>query len=184
MEDVKLAEKARDGDVDAYERLVRGHQALAFRTAYLITGDAADAEDATQEAFVKAYNALGSFKAGSAFRPWLLAIVANEARNLRRKTGRRAALNLRLVQESPPSDVTASSPEAVVLEDEKRTELMKVLASLHERDRLVVSYRYFLGLSEEEMAAALGCRRGTIKSRLSRALGRLRVLMAKEGNAG
>lgn len=183
MEDVRLAEKARDGDVNAYERLVRGHQTVAFRTAYVITGDASDAEDAAQEAFVKAYRAMGSFKPGSAFRPWLLAIVANEARNLRRKTGRRAALTLRLAQEAPAPE-TASSPEAVLLEDEKHGELMKVLTGLRERDRLVISYRYFLGLSEEETAAALGCRRGTVKSRLSRAVARLREMMPEERNAG
>jgi RNA polymerase sigma factor (sigma-70 family) len=73
----------------AYERLVRGYQEVAFRTAYLITGDPSEAEEATQEAFVKAYRALGRFRSGGRFRPWLLAIVANEARNQRRATTRR-----------------------------------------------------------------------------------------------
>ena len=169
--------------MSAYERLVREHQAVAFRTAYLITGNASDAEDAAQEGFVKAYRALSSFKPGSPFRPWLLAIVANEARNLRRKAGRRTALALRLIQEGPVSEAY-SSPESEVLKDERRGELLRLLSSLRERDRLVISYRYFLGLSEEETAAALGCRRGTVKSRLSRAISRLRGLMAKECNAG
>jgi RNA polymerase sigma-70 factor, ECF subfamily len=63
---------------------MREHEEAAFRTAYLIVGSAADAEDVTQEAFVKAYRALGRFRTGAPFRPWLLRIVGNEARNHRR----------------------------------------------------------------------------------------------------
>ena len=100
MEEAKLAERAREGDTAAYERLVRTHQALAFRAAYLVTGDAPEAEDATQEAFVKAYRALGRFRPGAPFRPWLLAMVTNEARNRRRSAGRRAKLNLRATTRS------------------------------------------------------------------------------------
>ena len=79
-----LIERACHGDIGAYEELVRQHQDLAYRTAYLITGGAAEAEDAAQEAFVKAYYALGRFRAGAPFRPWLLRIVVNEARNRRK----------------------------------------------------------------------------------------------------
>jgi RNA polymerase sigma-70 factor (ECF subfamily) len=86
LEEAKLAERARSGDTAAYERLVRMHQAVAFRAAYLVTGDGPDAEDAMQEAFIKAYRALGRFRPGAPFRPWLLAIVTNEARN--RRSGR------------------------------------------------------------------------------------------------
>ena len=108
MEDAKLAERAREGDTAAYERLVRMHQAVAFRAAYLVTGDASEAEDAAQEAFVKAYRALGRFRPDAPFRPWLLAIVSNEARNRRRASGRRANLALRAPEEgstvlAPPS---------------------------------------------------------------------------------
>src|SRR4029077_10773432 len=83
-EDSELVERARRGDEDAYEELVRAYQGIAFRTAYVIAGSASDAEEAAQEAFVKAYRALGRFRPGSPFRPWLLQIVANEARNRRR----------------------------------------------------------------------------------------------------
>ena len=183
MEDAKLAERAREGDTTAYERLVRMHQAVAFRAAYLVTGDAQEAEDATQEAFVKAYRAMNRFRPGASFRPWLLAIVANEARNRRRSAGRRTNLSLRAAQEG--SSVTAAvSPEAAVVAAERREELLSRLAALSEGDRLVISCRYFLELSEEETAATLGCARGTVKSRLSRALVRLREVMGKEENAG
>jgi RNA polymerase sigma factor (sigma-70 family) len=88
LAEVKLAEQAREGDTAAYEGLVRMHQAVAFRAAYLATGDAPKAEDATREAFVKAFRALDRFRPGAPFRPWLLAVVANEARNRRRSAGR------------------------------------------------------------------------------------------------
>jgi RNA polymerase sigma factor (sigma-70 family) len=167
LEDAKLAERAREGDTTAYERLVRMHQAVAFRAAYLVTGDAQEAEDATQEAFVKAYRALNRFRPGAAFRPWLLTIVANEARNRRRSAGRRANLTLRATQEGS-SVATAVSPKGAVVASERREELISSLGELSEGDRLVISCRYFLELSEEETAATLGCARGTVKSRRGR----------------
>ena len=167
----------------AYEKLVRGYQEVAFRTAYLITGDASEAEDATQEAFVKAYRALGRFRSSAPFRPWLLTIVANEARNQRRAATRRAGLFLRVVRERAPENGT-SSPEASILAAERREELLDAIGGLREEARWAIACRYFLGLSEEETAAVLGCARGTVKSRLSRALGSLRAEIAKEGDAG
>ena len=172
-------ERARRGDENAYEELVRAHQGIAFRTAYLLAGNAADAEEAAQDGFVKAYRALGRFRAGSPFRPWLLQIVANEARNRRRSSGRRAALALRAAQE--PSGEAAPSPEATLLGAERREELMAALNRLGEQDREAIACRYFLELSEAETAAALGLRSGTVKSRLSRALERLRVELGDEG---
>ena len=160
---------------------MRGHQAVAFRTAYLITGDASEAEDAAQEAFVKAYRALGSFRSGAPFRPWLLAVVANEARNRRKAAGRRLGLVLRVAGENPSGE--GASPETAAVASERRTELLEALGALREEDRLVIGYRYFLQLSEAEAAAALGWARGTVKSRLSRALGRLREKMLEENDA-
>ena len=162
---------------------MRCYQELAFRTAYLITGDASEAEEATQEAFVKAYRALGRFRTGARFRPWLLAIVANEARNQRRAAARRAVLFLRASQEGTTEN-SHSSPDAMVLAKERREELLDALGGLREEARWAIGCRYFLGLSEEETAAILGCARGTVKSRLSRALKSLRTEIAKEGDAG
>src|ERR671916_2092219 len=174
LEEHELVERARAGDPDAYAALVRGHQEIAFRTAYLITGNAADAEDAAQEGFVKAHRALRRFRAGEPLRPWLLTIVANEARNRRRAAGRRAALVLRAAGEGRPSGEAAPSPEAALLAGERRAALLAGLGRLSERDRTVIACRYLLDLSEAETAATLGVRAGTVKSRLSRALARLR----------
>jgi RNA polymerase sigma-70 factor (ECF subfamily) len=162
----------RPRDLESYDQLVREHQGIAFRTAYVITGSAADAEEVVQDAFVKAYRARGRFRSGSPFRPWLLAIVANEARNRRRATGRRARLSLQLAEERP-SGGAAPSPEVALLAREERAELLAAVDRLGEDQRAAIACRYFLGLSEAETAAVLGCRPGTVKSRLSRALARL-----------
>ena len=152
---------------------MRAHQGIAFRTAYVIAGNASDAEEAAQEAFVKAYRALGRFRRGSPFRPWLLRIVANEARNRRRSAGRRAALSLRAAADESSGDA-APSPEGALLADEERGRLLAAVNELREEERLVIACRFFLELSEEETAAALDVRRGTVKSRTSRALEHLR----------
>jgi RNA polymerase sigma factor (sigma-70 family) len=170
----ELVERARGGDGAAYATLVRDHEETAFRIAYVICGNAADAEEAAQEGFVKAYRALGRFHSGEPLRPWLLTIVANEARNRRRSAGRRAALVLRAAGEGRPSGEAASSPEAALLAGERRARLLAALGGLNERDRTVIAFRFLLELSEAETAAALGVRPGTVKSRLSRALERLR----------
>lgn len=177
LDDSDLVERAQRGDVDAYEELVKRYQGIAHRTAYLVTGGAAEAEDAAQVAFTKAYYALSRFRAGAPFRPWLLQIVANEARNLRRSAGRRAGLELRLAEDRRRADA-APSPEAAVLAGEPRRELVEALNELREADRLVIGYRYLLDLSEAETAKVLGCAPGTVKSRLSRALARLREALA------
>jgi len=179
LADDELVAQAKLGDTRAYGTLVKEHQAIAFRTAYLITGSAADAEDAVQEAFVKAYRALGRFRQGAPFRPWLLSIVANEARNRRRSAGRRERLALRAA-EDPLSGGAVPSPEAALLEVERREELLAAVNELREDDRLAIACRYFLGLSEQETASALGWRRGTVKSRTSRALARLRAELGAE----
>ena len=164
-----LVERARRGDPGAFEALVVSYQSLAFRTAFVIAGDAADAEEATQDAFVKAHRALGRFRSGEPFRPWLLTIVTNEARNRRRSRGRRAALALRAADPGAPGE----DPDAAALASERRERLLTAVERLRDDDQEVLACRYFLELSEEETAAALGIARGTVKSRTHRALERL-----------
>jgi RNA polymerase sigma factor (sigma-70 family) len=180
--EAELIARAKRGDAAAYEELVREHQGIAVRTAWLVAGNAADAEEAAQDAFVKAYRALARFRTGAPFRPWLLRIVANEARNRRRAAGRREALALRASAEVASGDA-APSPEAALLGAERREELLAAVNRLDEHHRLAIACRYLLELSEEETAAALGCRRGTVKSRLARALERLRAELAEGGSA-
>jgi RNA polymerase sigma-70 factor (ECF subfamily) len=151
------------------------HAPVALRTASLL-GAGPDAEDVVQEAFVKAYGALGRFREGAAFRPWLLQIVANETRNLHRTAGRRAARersSWRLTEPLLLAEPSADDPAATVLLREQRARLVSGLARLSEPHRLVVTCRYLLELDEAETATVLGWPRGTVKSRLHRALAQL-----------
>ena len=173
-----LVEQARRGDAAAFAALVRPHEEIAFRTAYLITRNAADAEDAAQIALTKAWRALPRFRPGAPLRPWLLAIVANEARNRRRAEGRREHLAVRAAHEPPPGDA-APSPEGRALAAAERASLLAALETLGEDDRLILSCRYLLDLGEEETGRVLSLRRGTVKSRTSRALGRLRAQLGE-----
>jgi len=181
-DDGELFARAQRGDAAAYEEIVYRYQQVAFRTAYVITGSAADAEDAAQEGFVKAYRALATFRPGAEPRPWLLRIVANEARNRVRSTGRRHQLELRLAEGYRPGGA-APSPEAAAVAAEDRSRLLSLVNELSDEDRLVISSRYLLELSGEETAAALGIAEGTVKSRLSRALARLRARVEEVSGA-
>jgi RNA polymerase sigma-70 factor (ECF subfamily) len=182
LADGELVERARRGDVSAYEQIVERYREPVFRVAYLVTRSSADADEAAQDAFVKAYRALGRFRAGAPLRPWLMRIAVNESRNRVRSAARRDTLAVRAAAERPPED-SDQSPGAALLAAERRHELLAAVERLREDDRLVISCRYFLGLSEAEAAQVLGWRMGTLKSRLSRALGRLRSELGEEARA-
>lgn len=163
------------GDLDRYADLVRTHTAAAYRTAVLF-GAGADAEDVVQNAFVKAYQALPGFRDGAAFRPWLLRIVANEAKNGARANGRGRRATIRYA-ELGMQDFLAperQEPEASALGAERRRDLVAAVRRLPAAQQLVIACRYFLDLDEKETARVLRWPRGTVKSRSSRALQRLR----------
>lgn len=170
-EEDEAVTRARDGDQQAYAYLVARYSALAHRTAYLL-GAGHEAEDVVQEAFVKGYRALGTFRDGAAFRPWLLRIVANEAHNLHRSWRRRTTLELRMALR--PDTADPASPEQSAVASDTHAILLAAVNAMPDRDRLVLTCRYFLDLSETETAQVLGWPRGSVKSRLSRALDKLR----------
>jgi RNA polymerase sigma factor (sigma-70 family) len=178
--EAELVDRAREGDVDAFTALVERYRGPALRFAYGIAG--AEAEDAVQDAFVKAFRKLDSFRwdrgrSGPAFRPWLFTIVANEARNRRRSMSRRTAVELRVRQ--LPQPVGAAS-DTLAIEHEQRERLVAAVNGLDDHHREVVALRFFAGLSESETAEVLSCPVGTAKSRLSRALDLLRAALGEE----
>jgi RNA polymerase sigma-70 factor (ECF subfamily) len=179
LADGELVKRAKRGDVGAYEQIVQRYREPVFRVAFLVTRSSADAEEAAQDAFVKAYGALGRFRTDSPLRPWLMRIAVNESRNRVRSSVRREGLALRAAAERPPVD-SDQSPEAALLAAEQRRSLLAAIERLREEDRLAIACRYFLGLSEREAARVLGWRRGTLKSRLSRALARLRAELGED----
>lgn len=175
IEDAEAVARARGGDLDAYGVLVARYTLRAHRAAFLL-GAGEESDDVVQEAFVKAFRHLSRFKVDKPFGPWLLRIVANETRNLTRSRRRRAGLALRLCA-AEPADPAADRPVDAVLAAEQRARLVAAVNALPDRERQVLVCRYFLDMSEAETAQVLECPLGSVKSRTSRALNRLRGLL-------
>lgn len=149
--ETELVKRAQAGDKVAFAELIEAHQNVALRLAWLLTGNAADAEDAVQNGLVKAFFALDRFRADAPLRPWLLRIVANEAREGRRSKARRSRLASRLSEQRPAGDA-APSPQAAAVAAEERGRVLTAVEQLSERDRSVIVCRYLLDLSEQETA--------------------------------
>lgn len=178
LDESDLIERSMHGDVAAFGQLVRQHQPMALRMAYLVVRDHSEAEDVSQEAFVKAYRSLGRFRTGSPFQPWLLKIVRNEALNRIRGRRRRHRLALRAGND-PVSGDAAPSPETTVITNEDRALALSAIDELPARYRVVIEHRFLLELSEQETASVLGIPKGTVKSRTSRGLNRLRAILVR-----
>ncbi|CAN5867794.1 RNA polymerase sigma factor RpoE [soil metagenome] len=183
MTDALIVRQAQQGDAAAYEELVRRYQTIAFRTAWLVLGDAEDARDATQTAFLKAWLHIGRVDAARAFQPWLLTIVANAARNRRRARSRWLARVLpedRVELRAGPGP----TPERQVEQEDEVGTVLRHLAAMEETDRMTLWCRYMLDLSEQETAGVMECPVGTVKSRTHRAMERLRTRLRHAGLLG
>ena len=176
MDESTLIRHAANGDASAWEPLVLAHQEAVFRLAYLLLGDPDDAEDTAQETFLRAWNHLKRFDQTRPLRPWLLSIAANLARNRRRSAGRYLAALTRAFRNEPnPATVEEKSTQTMEADD-----LWKAVQSLNLPDQQIVYLRYFLDLSVSETAEVLQVAEGTVKSRLSRALEKLRLIIKQE----
>ncbi len=176
LDEPALVRQARAGDLDAFATLLRAHEVAARALARLLCAE--DSDDATQEAFVKSWSALHRYRGDAPFRSWLLRIVANEARNRRRARRRRRTYELRTAEDRA-SGGAAPSPEVAVLERERHDALRTAVDALPDLLREVVVCRHLMGLSEADAAAVLDVPPGTVKSRLSRALDRLRAELSE-----
>jgi RNA polymerase sigma-70 factor (ECF subfamily) len=170
--------RACQGDAEAYGELTARHRPAALRVATVVLGAPEGADDVVQQAAERAWRTIDRFEAGRGFRPWWLRIVANAARNDRRSRGRRARLAVRAATADERRHVV--TPEEAVITDAERRTVVTALNRLATADRLVIALRHFEQLSEQEMAEVLACPPGTVKSRLSRATGRLRDQLARE----
>ena len=169
--------RAQQGDSEAVAALVARHRTSACRVATVVLGSSVDADDVVQTATERALHAIATLDVERPFRPWFLRIVANTARNHRRSRWRRHAAELRLA--ARPAD--AEDPAVTVVEAGRRRALVAALNRLSVEDRLVIALRHFEQLTEREMADALDCAPGTVKSRLSRATHRLREELVRGG---
>jgi RNA polymerase sigma factor (sigma-70 family) len=177
LDERDLISRANAGEGRAFEALVRPYLDVAFRTAWIIARDTADAEDAVQTAIIKAHRSIGTFRAGEPFRPWLLQIVANEARNAVRSRVRRRSEPL---PEDGAAFVARDDPLGEIEASERSAWLVDHINHLDPIDRTAIYCRYALDLGEREMAAVLDCAPGTVKSRLRRARQRLRARIEAE----
>jgi RNA polymerase sigma-70 factor, ECF subfamily len=168
---------ARQGDEKAWVALVQQHQAALFRLAYLMVGDADEAADVAQEAFIRAFYALDRFDSARPVRPWLLQIAKNLARNRRRSMRRYLAAVGRWWQALPSQE---EGPTVAAVRTQEAQALWQAVQQLQMSDQEVIYLRYFLELSVADTAMTLGVAEGTVKSRLARALGRLRIVVAQQ----
>jgi len=170
--DTELILAIKAGDRDALAALVGRHQRAAIRVAAVALGSPDAADDVAQEAFVKLYHSIERFRIGERVEPWLFRIVTNTARNRLRSETRQRALQVRAAAQvaiNPPG------PDEVVVHGDDRQQMIAAIGRLRFEDRLILTYRWFEEMTEAEMAAALQCRPGTVKSRLNRAMVRLRA---------
>jgi RNA polymerase sigma factor (sigma-70 family) len=166
----ELLGRAKHGDHDAYARLVRPYEHAAYRVAAAITGHKADAEEAMQNGFLKAYRALDRFRAGAAFKPWLLRIVVNEAHNVVRDRRRHVRLESRAAEQH---EMPAGGADEALITQEDSELVLGALARLSEPDRVVLALRYFAELPDDQAAALVGTSAPAYRVRLMRARRRL-----------
>ena len=174
MDESTLIRHAANGDAAAWEPLVLAHQEAVFRLCYLLLGDPDDAEDIAQETFLRAWNYLQRFDTARPLRPWLLSIASNLASNRRRSAGRYLSALTRAFRNEPVSSASIEEKSAQHLE---AGQLWKAVQTLSVPDQQIVYLRYFLELSVAETAEVLNIAEGTVKSRLNRALDRLRGII-------
>ena len=176
MDEAAVVRHAANGDAAAWESLVGIHQEAVFRLAYLLLGDPDDAKDVAQESFLRAWRHLHSFDVTRPMRPWLLSIAANLARNRRRSAGRYFAALMRAFRDEPVSERIEEQSSRNL----QARELWKAVQRLNVLDQQIVYLRYFLDLPVAETAEILNVPEGTVKSRLSRALEKLRNIIRED----
>ncbi len=176
MDESTLIRRAANGDAAALEPLMLAHQEAVFRLAYLLLGDPDDAEDVAQETFLRAWKYLRRFDGTRPLRPWLLSITSNLASNRRRSAGRYLSALTRAFQNEP----TPVSIEEKNVKHMESNALWTAVQTLNITDRQIVYLRYFLDMSVTETAEVLRIAEGTVKSRLSRALEKLRKVIKQD----
>jgi RNA polymerase sigma-70 factor (ECF subfamily) len=177
LDEANLVSLAHRGDGAAWETLVHAYQERVFRLAYLFVGDADDAQDVAQETFIRAFQNLHRFDPSRSLQPWLLSIAANLARNRLRSVSRYLAALQRLVHAEPKETLSDARSTEQKLDAQV---LWEAIHKLKSSDQQVIYLRYFLELSETEIAQTLEIPPGTVKSRLHRAMERLRLVVQTE----
>lgn len=182
-QEAELLERARRGDLDAFNKLVEMHQRAVYNLSLRMVGTSAAAEDATQDAFISAYRSLARFR-GASFRAWLMRIASNACTDELRRRARRPARSLDAPSpgSDEPLDVPdpAAGPESEAMRAELRDAVQQALLRLPADQRLAVILCDIQGFAYEEIAEAMHSSIGTVKSRIARGREKLRVLLSGE----
>ena len=186
-EELAVIRRVQNGDVNAFEALVSAYEKNVYNLALRMMGNAQDAEDMAQEAFLKAYNSLPGFRGDSKFSVWLYRIVSNVCLDQLRKKSKRPTVSLSMEDgdgEETQLDLpdTAQSPEEALEKKLTREAVRRGLALLPEDARQILLLREIQGLSYEEIGETLGLEAGTVKSRIFRARKRLCAFLLEDGN--
>jgi RNA polymerase sigma factor RpoE len=170
--EMELVKRARKGDLSAYDELVRRYQERIYATVYHMTSNHEDANDLAQEAFIKAYHALKSFKGGSSFYTWIYRIAVNKTINFLKQRKNKAQMSLDDMDFNAEHDpdlvalISEKTPRREVGLAELQEKLNTAMQKLSEPHRLVVTLHDVQGLSHEEIAKVMDCNIGTVRSRL------------------
>jgi RNA polymerase sigma factor RpoE len=171
-DEMVLVRRARQGDLDAYDELVRRYQERIYATVYHMTANHEDANDLAQEAFIKAFQALKSFKGGSSFYTWVYRIAVNKTINFLKQRKNRAQMSLDDLDVNAEHDpdlvalISDKTPRREINLIELQEKLNAAMQKLSEPHRLVVTLHDVQGLSHEEIADIMDCNIGTVRSRL------------------
>jgi RNA polymerase sigma-70 factor (ECF subfamily) len=172
VEETELVRKARHGDLESYDELVRRYQERIYATIYHMTSNHEDANDLAQEAFIKAFHALKSFKGGSSFYTWVYRIAVNKTINFLKQRKNKAQMSLDDLDFNAEHDpdlvalISDKTPRREVNLAELQEKLNGAMQKLSEPHRLVVTLHDVQGLSHEEIAKIMDCNIGTVRSRL------------------
>ena len=186
-QELTVIRRVQHGDVEAFELLVAAYEKNVFNVALQMTGNREDAQDMTQEAFIKAYSSLSSFRGDSRFSSWLYRIVANVCLDFKRRQSRRPSASLTVEDdegESVQLDIAdeSQSPETLLEQKMTREAVREGLQQLPDEQRQILLLREIQGLSYEEIGEALQLEPGTVKSRIFRARKKLCAFLLADGN--
>ena len=186
-QELAVIRRVQRGDTDAFEALVAAYEKNVFNVALQMTGNREDAQDMTQEAFLKAYSSLSSFRGDSKFSSWLYRIVSNVCLDFKRRQGRRPSSSLTMEDDEGENiqlDIAdeSQSPEALLERKMTREAVRAGLQQLPDEQRQILLLREIQGLSYEEIGEAMGLEAGTVKSRIFRARKKLCAFLLKDGN--
>ena len=173
LDEAELIALSRNGDQDSFQALMERYRLILVRTSFLVTRDRDVAQDVVQETLVQVWRGLPAYQPRGSFRAWLIKILVNQARRqYRRKL-------LPTVQLEAASEIGSEgdNPDDAAQRQEQRQQVRQALERLTNNHREVLILRYFSELTVPEIADALSCREGTVKSRLSRAHGHLRQIL-------